>query len=98
MSIFLSEQQNNHKREKIVLKNFCYAKIPIMRPAPKRDSSNLTLKKKSPTTPVIDGEPGKQPRIKGLVDPPRHLVIFAEQNKIFKALFKAPTCCVSEAL
>jgi len=45
--------RNDHKREKMVLKNYCSAEFPIMSPAPKRESSNLALEKKSPATPAI---------------------------------------------
>jgi len=43
---FLNKHKNDHKREKMALKVFCFAEFPIMRPAPKRESSNLALEKK----------------------------------------------------
>jgi len=43
---------NEHKREKWP-KNL-YAEFSIMRPARKRESSNLALEKKSLTTPVLE--------------------------------------------
>ncbi len=39
--------KNDHKREKMALKIFCSAEFPIMRPALKREPSNLALEKKS---------------------------------------------------
>jgi hypothetical protein len=38
----------------MTLKLFSYAENPILRPAPKRESSNLALEKKSLATPVIE--------------------------------------------
>jgi len=45
IKLMLEFSLNKHKNDQSQneLKNFCYAELPIMRPAPKRKSSNLAL-------------------------------------------------------
>ncbi len=49
----LNKHHKWSKREQRALKIFCYADFHILRPSPKRESSNLTLEKKSLAIPGL---------------------------------------------